>query len=115
MKVAKFGGTSLASAGQVKKICAIITSDPKRTLVVVSAPGKRDRADTKVTDLLIEMARARLTNQDGQAELARVVEIAFCIRRVRRFALFTGPVRRRVRRLVGRVFQTGVVDIFVCV
>ena len=43
MKVAKFGGTSLASAEQVEKICAIITSDPKRTLVVVSAPGKRDR------------------------------------------------------------------------
>jgi aspartate kinase len=74
MKVAKFGGSSLASAEQVKKICAIITSDPERTLVVVSAPGKRDHADTKVTDLLIEMARARLTNQDGQAELARVVD-----------------------------------------
>ena len=74
MKVAKFGGTSLASAEQIQKICAIVTSDPERRLVVVSAPGKRDSTDSKVTDLLIETARARLTNKDGQAELDRVVE-----------------------------------------
>lgn len=74
MKVAKFGGTSLASAEQIQKICAIVTADPERRLVVVSAPGKRDSADSKVTDLLIETARARLTNQDGQAELDRVIE-----------------------------------------
>ena len=43
MKVAKFGGTSLASAEQIEKICAIVTADPARRLVVVSAPGKRDR------------------------------------------------------------------------
>ena len=73
MKVAKFGGTSLASAEQIKKICAIINSDPARTLVVVSAPGKRSSDDTKVTDLLIEMARARLTKRDGREELARAV------------------------------------------
>jgi len=74
MKVAKFGGTSLASAEQIQKISTIVTSDPERKLVVVSAPGKRDANDTKVTDLLIETARARLTNKDGQAELDRVVE-----------------------------------------
>ena len=74
MKVAKFGGTSLASAEQIQKICGIITSDPQRRLVVVSAPGKRDTADIKVTDLLIETARARLTNQDGHVEMKRVIE-----------------------------------------
>ncbi len=74
MKVAKFGGTSLASAEQIRKICAIITSDPERRLVVVSAPGKRDAEDTKVTDLLIEAARVRLSGQDGQDALARVVD-----------------------------------------
>ena len=51
MKVAKFGGTSLASAEQIQKISSIVTSDPERKLVVVSAPGKRDADDTKVTDL----------------------------------------------------------------
>ena len=74
MKVAKFGGTSLASAEQIKKICAIITDDPQRRLVVVSAPGKRSADDTKVTDLLIEAARVRLTGQDGTAEIERVIE-----------------------------------------
>ncbi len=74
MKVAKFGGTSLASAEQIEKICAIVTADPARRLVVVSAPGKRDREDTKVTDLLIEVVRAQLTNQDGRTALARVID-----------------------------------------
>ena len=52
MKVAKFGGSSLASAEQVEKVVAIIESDPKRRFVVVSAPGKRSSDDQKVTDLL---------------------------------------------------------------
>lgn len=74
MKVAKFGGTSLASAEQIEKICAIVTADPQRRLVVVSAPGKRDEKDAKVTDLLIEVVRAQLTNQDGRPALARVID-----------------------------------------
>jgi aspartate kinase len=65
MKVAKFGGTSLASAEQVKKICDIITADPERRLTVVSAPGKRRADDTKVTDLLIATARARMKGDKG--------------------------------------------------
>ena len=56
MKVAKFGGTSLANAEQIKKVCDIIVSDPDRRLVVVSAPGKRYKDDIKVTDLLISLA-----------------------------------------------------------
>ncbi len=51
-KVVKFGGSSLASAEQFKKVGAIIRSDESRRYVVVSAPGKRFSADTKVTDLL---------------------------------------------------------------
>ena len=50
--VVKFGGTSLASASQIKKAAAIIRGDDARRFVVVSAPGKRDSADIKVTDLL---------------------------------------------------------------
>ena len=50
--VVKFGGSSLASAEQIKKAAAIIRADKARRFVVVSAPGKRDSADTKVTDLL---------------------------------------------------------------
>ena len=50
--VAKFGGSSVASSEQFTKVKNIITSDPKRKIVVVSAPGKRFKADNKVTDLL---------------------------------------------------------------
>ena len=50
--VVKFGGSSLASAAQIKKAAAIIRSDEARRFVVVSAPGKRDSADIKITDLL---------------------------------------------------------------
>ena len=51
-KVVKFGGSSLASAEQFKKVGDIIRSDESRVYVVPSAPGKRFSGDTKVTDLL---------------------------------------------------------------
>jgi aspartate kinase len=73
MKVAKFGGTSLADASQIKKVCDIIMSDPERRLVVVSAPGKRTRADVKVTDLLIACADGRLRNGTAKREVSAVV------------------------------------------
>jgi len=50
--VAKFGGSSVADAGQVQKLAAIVQADPARRFVVVSAPGKRNAADKKITDLL---------------------------------------------------------------
>ena len=74
MKVAKFGGTSLADAGQIARVCDIVLADPDRRLVVVSAPGKRSKADTKVTDLLIRCAERRLAGGDAKAELDAVVE-----------------------------------------
>ncbi len=73
MKVAKFGGTSLASADQIKKVCSIVTSDPERRLVVVSAPGKRFREDTKVTDLLIACAKAGLEKGTAESEMQAVI------------------------------------------
>ena len=51
-KVVKFGGSSLASAAQFAKVAQIIKSDKQRKYVVASAPGKRNSADTKVTDML---------------------------------------------------------------
>lgn len=51
-KVVKFGGSSLASAEQFKKVGDIIRSDADRRYVVPSAPGKRFKEDTKVTDML---------------------------------------------------------------
>ncbi len=54
VKVVKFGGSSLASAEQFKKVSEIIKSDSARRYVVPSAPGKRFSDDTKVTDMLYE-------------------------------------------------------------
>ncbi len=53
-KVVKFGGSSLASAEQFRKVGEIIRSDKSRRYVVPSAPGKRYDGDTKVTDLLYQ-------------------------------------------------------------
>lgn len=80
MKVAKFGGTSLANAEQIKKVCSIIMADQDRRLIVVSAPGKRFKDDAKVTDLLIHYAERYLETGEGSAEkqaiLRRYQEIA---------------------------------------
>ena len=52
LKVAKFGGSSLADAAQFQKVKSIVSSDPARRLIVVSASGKRHKDDNKITDLL---------------------------------------------------------------
>jgi len=49
----KFGGSSLADAAQFRKVQAIVQSNPLRRLVVPSAPGKRNKRDAKLTDLLL--------------------------------------------------------------
>ncbi len=52
IKVAKFGGTSLADAVQFRKVHDIVIDNDERKFVVVSAPGKRFKDDNKITDLL---------------------------------------------------------------
>jgi len=73
MKVCKFGGSSLANAEQIRKVCDIMLSDPDRRVMVVSAPGKRSKEDIKVTDLLIALANARISGYDGNSELQAVI------------------------------------------
>ena len=53
-KVVKFGGSSLASPEQFKKVKRIVTEEEVRRYVIPSAPGKRYAKDTKVTDLLYQ-------------------------------------------------------------
>lgn len=53
-KVVKFGGSSLASAEQFKKVGNIIRAEKERKYVIPSAPGKRFSSDTKVTDMLYQ-------------------------------------------------------------
>lgn len=92
MKVCKFGGSSLANAEQIRKVCDIMLSDPDRRVMIVSAPGKRSREDIKVTDLLIALANARISGYDGATELQAVV---------RRFALIADELG-----LSGEVIRT---------
>ena len=60
-KVVKFGGSSLASARQFKKVGDIIRADKSRRYVIPSAPGKRNSKDTKVTAMLYECYAAAST------------------------------------------------------
>ena len=63
-KVVKFGGSSLASAEQFRKVADIIKAEDSRRYVVPSAPGKRFSADTKVTDMLYHCYEAAENGQD---------------------------------------------------
>ena len=74
MKVCKFGGSSLANAAQLNKVMDIVLADPARRIVVVSAPGKRHSGDTKVTDLLIELAETAVKGENTDRQFGAVVE-----------------------------------------
>ena len=74
MKVCKFGGSSLADAAQVDKVCDIMAADRERRVVVVSAPGKRNKADTKVTDMLISCAERALEDLDVERDIEAILE-----------------------------------------
>lgn len=52
LKIAKFGGSSLADAARFLRVRDIVRADISRRVVVVSAPGKRHAGDHKITDLL---------------------------------------------------------------
>ena len=74
MKVCKFGGSSVADAETVAHVCDIILADPDRRIVVVSAPGKRDAADTKVTDMLIACAEQALAGAPTEEPIHHITE-----------------------------------------
>ncbi|MCR5021568.1 aspartate kinase [Ruminococcus sp.] len=73
-KVVKFGGSSLASAEQFKKVKDIITAEDSRRFVVPSAPGKRFSADTKVTDMLYGCYDLAAKGKDFSKEFEAIKE-----------------------------------------
>ncbi len=73
IKVAKFGGSSLADAGQFKKVKEILLSDPNRRFAVPSAPGKRFKDDSKITDLLYQCYQKVEKGEDFRSAF-RVIE-----------------------------------------
>ena len=71
-KVVKFGGSSLASAEQFKKVGNIIRLDEGRRYVIPSAPGKRFDKDTKVTDMLYACYEKAENGEDFSGELSAI-------------------------------------------
>ncbi len=73
-KVVKFGGSSLASAKQFKKVGDIIRGDKSRRYVVPSAPGKRSDKDEKVTDMLYQCYEAATQGKSYKKILEKIRE-----------------------------------------
>ncbi|MBQ9059881.1 MAG: aspartate kinase [Firmicutes bacterium] len=72
IKVAKFGGSSVADAIQINKIKDIVYADDDIKYVVVSAPGKRFSEDTKVTDLLY-LCRTHIEHKLAYEQIFQVI------------------------------------------
>lgn len=71
---AKFGGTSVASSEQIRKVKDIVQADARRRVVVVSAPGKRVKTEAKITDLLYLCAEMASMHTDFSSTFATVKE-----------------------------------------
>ena len=77
IKVVKFGGSSLADAEHFRQVASIVKADPSRRFVVPSAPGKRFKDDTKVTDMLYtlyELVRSRASMEVIDAHYENIKE-----------------------------------------
>ncbi|MBD8941867.1 MAG: aspartate kinase [Clostridiales bacterium] len=72
VKVVKFGGSSLASSQQFKKVGEIIHAEESRKYIVPSAPGKRFSDDIKVTDMLYECYTAAVKGKDYKPLLENI-------------------------------------------
>ena len=76
VKVAKFGGSSVADKFQIEKLKEIVTADKDRRYVIVSAPGKRFDTDTKMTDILY-LCHTHREHNFPYNQLLQVVEDRF--------------------------------------
>ena len=74
--VVKFGGSSMANAQQFEKVKNIVSSNENRKIVVVSAAGKRNSEDTKLTDLLF-LLHAHLKYQVSYTNVMKMIEDRF--------------------------------------
>lgn len=74
LKVCKFGGTSMASAQSILNIKDIVSGDPSRRYVVVSAPGKRFSDDVKVTDLLYKCYKEKTESGSCHETFSKIRE-----------------------------------------
>ncbi len=77
MVVCKFGGSSLADAARIRHAADIVRSDKARRYVVVSAPGKRNKGDEKITDLLLRCQKQGALGLDFSAPFSALRD-RFC-------------------------------------
>lgn len=98
--VAKFGGTSVSTGEQIKKVAAIVGKNPARRIVVVSAPGKRSSEDRKITDMLYACHAVARSGGDVGKEFrpiaARYGEIANVLGIGRDFTQVLSEVETRI-------------------
>ncbi len=107
LKVAKFGGSSVAGAEQFKKVKAIVEADDARRLVVISAAGKRSPEDHKLTDLLY-LCHAHLTYGVSCAEILHTIEQRFL--EIRDELGLQYPIEKDLQALEGRLSKDMSVD-----
>ena len=106
MKVTKFGGSSLADAPQIMKVCDIVLSDPARNIVVVSAPGKRFSNDIKVTDLLINVVNTKLEGGDSEEALNKVISRFSDIAEKLKVSDVVPEIKEKISRIVNAEYKT---------
>lgn len=68
-KVSKFGGSSLSNSKQFKKVKDIIFSEKDRNIIVVSAPGKSEEYNEKITDKLLKISDTKNTNLSIRSQI----------------------------------------------
>ncbi len=107
IKVAKFGGSSVAGAEQFKKVREIVLGDPARRVVVSSAAGKRFAEDHKLTDLLY-LCHAHLTYGVSCADILHTIEQRFI--EIRDSLGLAYEVERDLAALRGRLSRDMSVD-----
>ena len=101
MVVCKFGGSSVADENQIKKVRAILDADKNRRVAVVSAPGKRNKDDRKITDMLYEcnsLVQKNLSCKRVFAEIGkRYLDIAAALKLdTKKLTLALDDVRRKI-------------------
>ena len=105
--VAKFGGTSVATAAQLLKVKAIVEADPARRFIVPSAPGKAHPKDTKVTDLLYLCHQLAVQGQSIDAVWGQIAERFTSIARELGLKLDLAPILATAQAKIVAVAAAG--------
>ncbi len=100
LRVAKFGGSSVATADKLRRVAEIVAADPDRRIIVPSAPGKAHPHDTKVTDLLYLTAELVENEQDTGPVWAGIVRRFTDIVDELGLSLDLGPVLEETRAAI---------------